>query len=188
MFLSILAAVLHGVAYAIYLNQVYTGGSVPNPATWSVWALLSILNALTFWKASKDPLATTQFFTGSVACFVVWAYAWIAGRFLPIDTMACAVLISSVAACVVWKWKDARHANLVVAGILLWSSWPTIQGAWRDGNVEQALPWYLWTSAFVVSFINVVRRRDRKDPRWWLLLAVPVVGIVIHGLVAIAAK
>ena len=70
-FLSILAAVFHGMAYAIYLHQVFSGGSIPNPASWTIWAFLSTLNAVTFWKGSRDGLATAQFFTGSVACFAV---------------------------------------------------------------------------------------------------------------------
>lgn len=188
MFLSMLAAALSGVAYVIYFFQVYNGGSVPNPASWSVWVLLANLNAVTFLKGSKDRLATTQFFVGSIGCVAVWIYALVAGRFSPLDTMALLVLVSCVASCVVWKLKGARYANVVIALIFLWSSEPTIQGAWQNGNVERALPWYLWTSAFAVSFVNVIVRRDRDDTRWWLLLAVPVVGIVIHGLVAVAAR
>ena len=98
-FLSILAAVFHGVAYAIYLNQVYGGGSIPNPASWTIWAFLSILNALTFWKGTRDPLATAQFFTGSVACFVVWVFALSAGKFAPLDAMAWVVLLLCILSC-----------------------------------------------------------------------------------------
>ncbi len=188
MFLSVLAAVLSGAAYVIYFFQVWNGGSVPNPASWSVWVLLATMNALTFWKGSKDLLAAMQFFTGSVGCAVVWVYTLAVGRFSPLDTMAWTVLVSCVIACFVWKLKSARYANVVIAGIFLWSAVPTIHGVLLNGNVERALPWYLWTSAFAISFINVTIRRDRKDPRWWLLLAVPIVGVVMHGLVAIAAR
>lgn len=188
MFLSILAALLSGLAYVLYFGQMLHGTSVPNPASWSVWTLLAVMNALTFWKSSRDPLATLQFFTGSVGCFVVWAYALIAGQFSPLDTMAWTVLVSCVIACAVWNLKSARHANLVVAGIFLWSSVPTIQGAWLDSNIERALPWWLWTMAFAVSFCNVIMRRNKEDTHWWLLLAVPTVGVIIHGAVAIPAK
>ncbi len=186
MFLSILAAVIHGTAYAIYLHQVYGGGSIPNPASWTIWAFLSTLNALTFWKGSKDGLATAQFFTGSVACFVVWAYALGAGRFAPLDAMAWTVLVLSLAACLVWYvTRSAIYANLVMGGILLVSSIPTIAGVWHNSNVERSLPWYLWTSAFVITSINVFRRTDRTKPQWWFLMVVPIIGIIIHGAVAL---
>ena len=187
-FLSILAAVFHGVAYAIYLHQVFGGGSIPNPASWTIWAFLSILNAITFWKGSRDGLATAQFFTGSVACFVVWVFALGAGKFAPLDTMAWAVLVLSLLACAVWYFtRSAIYANLVVGGILLISSVPTIAGVWHNSNVEQSLPWWLWTTAFVITSVNVYRRTDRTKSRWWFLMVVPIFGIAIHGAVAIGA-
>lgn len=188
MLLSIAAALFHGTAYAIYFVQVSNGGSVPNPASWSVWAFLSALNALSFWKASKDPLATTQFFTGAGACFGVWVFAITTGKFAPLDTMSWVVLIFCFVACAIWYMtKNATYANLVVCAIFIVSSIPTLLGVWRNGNMEQPIPWYLWTTAFVLTAINVVRRRDRTNPRWWFLLAIPIYGIVFHGLIAICA-
>ncbi len=188
MFLSILAAVLHGIAYVIYLHQIYDGGSIPNPASWTIWAFLSTLNALTFWKGSRDGLATAQFFTGSAACFIVWAFALGAGKFASLDVMAWTVLVLCFAACGIWyATKSAVYANLVVGGIFLMSSIPTIVGVWRNSNVEQPLPWYLWTIAYAVTSVNVYKRTDRAKSQWWLLMAVPVFGVMVHGSVAIGA-
>lgn len=189
MFLSILAAALHGFAYIIYLHQVYGGGSIPNPASWTIWAFLSTINALTFWRGSRDPLATAQFFTGSVACVTVWIFALSAGKFAPFDTMAWIVLLLCIAACAVWRvTNNAIYANLVVAGIVLVSAVPTVIGVWKDTGVEQALPWYLWTGAYVITSINVFRRAERARPQWQLLMVMPIVGIVIHVVVAIGAS
>jgi len=187
-FLSILAAVLSGVAYAMYLYQVYAGGSMPNPASWTIWAFLAGLNAITFWKGSKDGLATAQFFTGAVGCFVVWAFALSVGKFAPLDLMAWIVLILCIAACLVWwKTRNAVYANLVVAATLAVSFIPTIMGVWQNGKIEQPIPWYLWTAAFAVTSVNVFRRTDRTESRWWFLMVVPVLCIAAHGIVALSA-
>ncbi len=188
MILSIVAAVLHGVAYVIYLSQVHHGGSVPNPASWTVWAFLAGLNAFSFWKASKDPIATAQFFTGSVACLVVWIYSMIAGRFSALDSVGFGVLYASAVACVVWWATEAIYANIVVATIMLISSIPTVQGVWQDGGVERALPWYLWTLAFTITSVNVMHRADKGQSRWWLLMVTPVSCVALHAAVAVAAK
>lgn len=188
MLLSIAAALFHGVAYAIYFVQVWNGGSVPNPASWSVWVFLAALNALTFWKASKDPLATTQFFTGSVGCFGIWAFALYAGKFAPLGTMEWVVIVCCFVACAVWyKTKSATYANLIVCAIFIASSTPTLKGVWRNSGVEQPLPWCLWTTAFIITAINVWWRTDRAKPRWWFLMAMPAYGIIFHGLIAILA-
>lgn len=188
MALSLLAALFHGTAYGIYFLQVSGGGSVPNPASWSVWAVLSIVNALTFWKASKDPLATTQFFTGAVACFGVWIYSLSAGKFAPLNTMAWVVLVLCLLACAIWYiTRSAIYGNLIVCGIFIVSSIPTLAGVWANSNVERPLSWCFWTTAFVITFLNVLRRADRAKPKWWFLLAMPIYGIVFHGLIAICA-
>lgn len=190
MFLSILAAVLHVLGYPIYLYQVYGGTSVPNPASWTIWALLAVLNALTFWRGSKDALVTLQFFSGSVASFSVWVYALSLGRFSPLGSTGWGVLVLCLLACVVWRATNALYANLVVAGILALSSLPTIEGVLRNGNVERALPWYFWTSASAITCINVFRRRhegEKRGIRWQFLLVTPTVLVIIHGIVALTA-
>lgn len=188
MFLSVLAALFQVSAYVAYFTQVSAGGSIPNPASWSVWALLSVLNALTFWRASKDALATAQFFTGSVACVTVWTYSLTAGKFVPLDAKAWFVLIFCFVACAIWYVKQsAIYANLVIAGIFVISSVPTFMGVWRNSNVEQPLAWILWTTAFAVTTINVFRRTDRTKSRWWFIMAMPAYGLIFHGLIAICA-
>jgi hypothetical protein len=183
-----LAAVFSGIAYVIYLPQVYGGGSVPNPASWTVWAFLAGLNAITFWKGSRDSMATAQFFTGSAGCFAVWVFALSMGKFAPLDAMAWTILALCLTACLVW-WitRNAVYANLVVGGTLLVSFIPTIISVWQNGKTEQPFPWYLWTVAFGITSINVFRRTDRTKHRWWFLLVVPIIGVACHGIVALSA-
>lgn len=184
--LSILAAILHGMASAIYVLKVHGGEAVPNPTSWTIWALLSALNALTFWRASKDALATTQFFTGTAMCLIVWGHAMATGKFSRPAIWEVVVLVACFGTCLVW-WltRNATYTNLTVGGILLVSSLPTIFGVWRKDSVpEDIVPWILWTAAFATTTLNVVLRRDRKKNRWWLLLAVPIVGILVHAAVA----
>lgn len=188
MFLSMSAATLHAIAYIIYMNQIFVGNSIPNPASWTIWAFLSGLNAVTFWKSTNDGLATAQFFTGSIACFVVWIFALSAGKFAPLGLMEWVVLASSCLACVVWYvTKEAIYANLIFGAILLISSIPTVMDVWCKTAVERALPWWLWTTAFVITAINVFRRTDKTQTRWWLLMIVPIIGIIVHGVIAIGA-
>ncbi|HXK36932.1 MAG TPA: hypothetical protein VJ553_05105 [Candidatus Paceibacterota bacterium] len=187
MILAIAAALSHGAAYCMYLTQVFAGSSVPNPASWSIWAYLSALNAVTFWRGSKDALATAQFFTGSVGCITVWMYSIWAGRFAPINTLGWIVLVLCLTACLVW-WltRSAVYANLMVGGILTISFIPTFAGVFHAATIERALPWYLWTLAFAITTTNVVRRR--RQARWWLMLVTPILGMICHGVVAVVAR
>ncbi len=184
MFLSITAALLHGLAYVIYLRQVRFGNSVPNPASWTVWAFLATLNALTFWKASGDALATMQFFTGGVMCIAVFVYSLYAGKFAKLDTQAKVVLGIGLVACFVWwKLQDASYANIIVAFGFAVSSWPTLRGVWRDSRNEKSLPWFIWTGAFILTLLNVILRWKGQ----YISLLMPIELIIIHGAVAMLA-
>jgi hypothetical protein len=189
-FLPIFAAILSGIAYAIYLPLVYDGGSVPNPASWTVWAFLATLNAISFWKSSQSKLATAQFFTGSVGCLAVWIFALAKGKFTPLDPMAWIILGLCLAACLVW-WitREATYASIIVGITLTISFIPTISGVWRNGHLENTLPWYLWTAGFILTTIYVARKKEgRNKPGWRLLFVVPVVCVVCHSIVAFLAN
>lgn len=184
LFLPLGSAAVHGLAYVIYLVQVSRGGSVPNPSSWTVWAFMATLNALTFWQGTKNRLATAQFFTGAVWCLVVWAYALMAGRFAALNVVAWVVLAMCLAASLYWFVKrNAVNANLVVVAATALSFIPTYGDVLRNRHCEQPLPWCLWTLAFAMTAANVVISSDRRR-RWWLMTLAPVSYAVLHGVVA----
>jgi len=186
MLLALLAAVLHGTAYVIYLYQVYSGASVPNPASWSVWALFAILNALTFWQtAKKNILLTAQFLTGSVMASLVWAYAMSAGRFSGLDTIGVTTLVLCGLSCWVWwRSKNAGYAQLILVVSLVVSAIPTIWGVILDSNLEKALPWWIWTGACLATLTNVSIQKYRDSSQSWILFVSPIVLTFVHGIVA----
>lgn len=187
MFLAILATLFHVMAYIVYFCQVDEGSSIPNSATWTVWVFMATLNALTFWRGSKDKVATMQFFAGSVLCCVMWIYSLIMGKFIALDMLSWIILIVCLTACLVWYLTNAIYANLIVAAILVVSSMPTIMEIWRHHNTEQPLPWFLWMTAFAATSINVFKRTDKRKKYWWFLLVAPIVSVITDGTIAISS-
>jgi hypothetical protein len=190
MFFPFFASILYIAGYAAYIFQIHTGGSVPNPASWSVWVILSALNAVTFWKGVKNAPAAAQFFAGAAANLTVFAYALLAGHFSPLDGMGKAVLILCLLVPLVWKITGkATYGNLAMGIIFAISFIPTIQGVLENPKLEQALPWYLWTAAFFITILNGVRRRkEEHEVDWRLMLFVPAVMFFAHGAVAVVVS
>lgn len=189
--LAVFAAVLHGIAYIIYLSQIHSGGSVPNPASWSVWAFSSTLNAFAYASARKDWTKSLQFFTGAVMCLVVFGYSLGAGRFSPLDPLGYWIAGLCIVACVVWKLTRASYASVMMGGILLISGYPTVLGVWRNPAMERPLPWLLWTVAFACTLATVQIDREKirlTEPRVWMVAVVPIGGILLHGVVAFLAR
>jgi hypothetical protein len=180
-FLSILATVLSGLAYVSYLLQVYSGTSVPNPASWTVWAFLATLNAFSYWKASGDALASSQFFLGSGLCISVFGYSLVGGKFSKLGESEIVVLVFCLVITIVWlATESASYANFLVAVVTLYSAYPTIVGVKNSPSIEAPLPWIIWTIAFTVTTINVARRYNGRR----ISFLMPIVCVLIHGAVA----
>lgn len=189
MFLPLFAAILHAIAYALYMFYIFGGEATPNSASWTVWALLATLNAVTFWKTSKSALATAQFFTGSFASILVWGYALFFGHFSQPSPFEWIIITMCIAVIIVWKISGkATYASLIVAVILIVSFIPTITSVWQQPADENALPWIIWTVAFVATISNCIQRRGKKSEiDWRFTLVVPSVGMITHAFVAILA-
>ncbi len=185
--IPLLAATFHGVAYTIYAFQVGGGDSVPNPASWTIWMIVSIINALSFWKGMKSGIATAQFFTGSFGCMVVWVYALHSGSFSPLDATGWIVLGLCVVCIGTWQlFRKATYVSLIVGLILVISGIPTIEGVWENSATEKALPWIIWTVADTITVYNGYRRRQKESEiDWRLMQVVPVVLLLFHGAVAV---
>jgi hypothetical protein len=187
--LSGLSAFLSAAAYAIYLWTIWHSGATPQLATWLAWTLLTSLLAITFLKASKDIRASAQYIAEALGCILVCTVAAIAGKFTLLDRMDWTIIVLCIIACAVWfMGRKAIWANVILAGTLVLGSLPTIIALLAHVTVEYPLPWWVWTAAFITTLVNVYQRADKNRPGWQLLLIAPVVGVAIHGTIAVIAS
>jgi hypothetical protein len=173
--LPVLAALLHLSGFTLYNIQAKLGKSKPNPASWFLWAFLATLNALSF-SAMNDPIAALQFFAGSVGCIVTFLYVLMIGRLKWPTMREWVTLVIGLIAIFVWREFTATAANMILAGVLLWSFEPTLHGVWCDPSKEKPLAWYLWASAFAITGVNTYLFKGG----WTLSMVIPIVGFVCH--------
>ena len=184
--LGIMAALLHGVAYVWYNIQTKLGQSRPNPASWSIWAFLAILNAWSFLKASNDLAVTLQFIMGSVACFCTFVYVLVIGKFdWPEKGHWVACVIGFVAAVIWWVTDSPTLGNVAIIIAFVISFWPTFSGALRDPHKEGPIPWWIWSIAFAVTLGNTVWRWDGN---YWTPIPSAVLLILHFSIVPLSSK
>jgi hypothetical protein len=182
--LGILAAVLHGTAYVLYNMQAKLGKSSPNAASWSIWAFLATLNALSYREMSGDVIATLQFFTGSVACILTFVYVLTIGKFSWPRLKEWGLFgLGLLATLVWWKLRSATGANMIVVIAFLISFVPTFEGVLRDPSKETPRSWVLWTIAFFITITNVLLRGGKP-----IVLLMPVILLVAHGSIAVLSR
>ncbi|MEK7100782.1 MAG: hypothetical protein AAB921_01650 [Patescibacteria group bacterium] len=179
--LGLTAALFHGVAFILYNVQSKIGKSSPNAASWSIWAFLATLNALSYREMTGDVVATLQFFTGSVGCILTFLYVLAIGKFSWLKLREWGLFALGILATLVWwKFRSATGANMIVLVAVIISFIPTFEGVLRDPFKETPRSWILWTLAFLVATTNVVLR-DGKP----IALLTPIVLLIAHGSIAI---
>lgn len=183
--LGIAAAVFHGTGFILYRRQMKRKHSTPNIAMWSVGMFLTLLNALTFRAMSGDPAATLQFFVGFLGCSYIFFYALTKRHFKWPGPMEVVTIFLGVVGGVIWfKFRQATWANMIVFLALAISTWPTFLAVYRDPFKDSPCSWIMWTTAYVITTINVMLRPD-----WHAVALVnPALSIIEHAAVAFLSR
>jgi hypothetical protein len=193
LWLGITAGAMHVVAFALYNKQMLQGTSVPNAATWTLWTFLTVLNVTSYAAMSGDVVKSILPATSSLACILTFLFSLYKGKLSRIDAWDGIALVIGVVSGLAWWWyHSATYANLILQLSIAISFVPTYRGVWKNPAVERAFPWYLWSSAYILSIVVIALRwegqyQDLVYPVNCLLLHVAV-GLLTRRAVSATAR
>lgn len=177
--LSILAAAVLLVAYVDYFRHTSRGTATPNSASWSLWVVLIILNAVAYGIMTGDSVKAYLSAASSVAAIAVFLNALVRGKFQRLNKWDTAVFFLGLLAMFAWwKFNSAIYGHFILLLCLFISFIPTIRGVWENPRNEPPRPWLTWGGAFLI-LILVVLMRWRGQPQD---LAYPILGFAAHTL------
>lgn len=179
--LGIAAALIHLLGYITY-NVL-----VPRPAkaSWLIWSGISIMNAFTFKEMTSWFLAM-QFFVGSLASVVTFGLSYFRGKFesQKLSHLDWLAIGCGYIAAILWLYfHEAEWANVLIFVALAFGFIPYYQILPKDPTKEVPLPWFIWTSAFLITLTNVIIQ-DKNTFAYVL----PVGGALAHLSVGILAS
>ncbi|MEK7159187.1 MAG: hypothetical protein AAB766_01665 [Patescibacteria group bacterium] len=183
--LGAIAGLLQLVAFVIYNKQIIHGTSQPNVATWTLWAYLTVLNVSSYAVMSNDWVKCILPAVSSAACLATFFFAAYKGKLSKLETWdSAALLIGIFAGFVWWYFSSAKYTNLILQGAAAISFAPTLRGVWKDPLKERALPWYIWSFAYVLNLIVIsMRWRNQYED-----LVYPVNCLILHAAVGLFAR
>jgi hypothetical protein len=182
--LGLIAGSMHVVAFGIYNKQLFKGESVPNPATWLLWAIGTVLNLLTYFHMTRDWVKSLLPTMSSVACLATFVVALAKGKLSKPSAGDWSFFGFGLVALIIWKaLGSAAYANLWLQLSVAVSFVPTFHGVWREPRKERCLPWFIWSVAYVFLFATVVMRWQGG----WITVVYPVNGFVMHLIVGVLA-
>lgn len=183
--LSIIAGLLHVLAFAIYNKQMIQGTSQPNSATWTLWTFLTVLNVSSYSVMSGDWIKSILPLASSIACILTFLFSLYKGKLSKIDPWdSVALSIGIVSGFVWWYFKSATYANLILQASVAVSFVPTYRGVWKNPLKERALPWYIWSFAYVLSIIVIIMRWKGQ----YQDLVYPINCLILHVVVGALTK
>ena len=177
------AAIIHIFGFINYHRSMLKGASVLYTATWALWAFLSIVNCATYLTMTHSDYAKGAVtISSAIACITLLVLAHVRGRTTELDIKDKIALGIGLLSLTVWiVFRDAVYANLVLQFAFIVSFYPTYKGVWQKPRTENAFPWFIWTSAYVVNIAVILISWDNR----FMDLVYPTLCLLLHGGVGV---
>lgn len=184
--LMILASLILLSVPILYLVRTAQGHITPNPVTFGVRSVVSVMNLATyFFTTGKDPFKSSVTFASTVGLITILAYSFRKGRFSKVNRFDITSGIIAFTVALLWKFsKDPIFANLCLQSAMLLAFVPAIRGVLAGVAREQVLPWALATLTYTLMVTALLLDRGTT----WQQLVHPIfVGILGNGGLMLAA-
>lgn len=170
--------------YIIYFRQVKKGYSTPNPATWSIWVAVMLLNGATYSRMTGNILESFIAIITPILMLIMFLYLITKKKFTALKKTEIIILILTFLIGILWKLSNATVSNLSLQSIILFSFWPTVRGLLKNELKEKPIPWLISVVAYVFT-ITAVLIDFHND---YAKLFFPIVnGVIGNGSVAVIA-
>jgi len=171
------------ITYSLYFKQTLKGESNPNPSTWTIWLLIGIINAATYFSLTNNNL--WQSFIMIVApcsVFFILVYSLFKGKFSKISKIEIIMFGLAIAIGIFWQiTSNDRISNLILQVIYIISFVPTISGIIRKRSKEHPTAWIAASISYLFSIISIALANQID----WIAFIHPVViGLLGNGIVA----
>jgi len=181
--LGVAAGVIHIVAYADYIRRIINERISPNAASWSIWAFGAFLESVSYIFVSGDWVKDILPIVCALCAIALFIICIIRGHFEKLSKLEWFLVISDCIVLIIWFiTNSALIANILFVLTCLISFIPIFIHVYKDPRVEHALPWFMWSGAYLLMTLTVLTRWQK-----WEDLLYPLVFLILHLGVAILA-
>ncbi len=183
-FLSIFASIFNLLSGGSYLVQVIKGRSIPNPATWLIWVVVTIINTLTYFLVTGGNL-WVSLSSIVLACGItfIFIFSLIKGKFSKLGKIEIISLVIAFGIGLFWKLSgNYIISNIALQAVFLISFYPTLISLLKRQTREQPLAWFFASSSYFLQIINVFVSASSL-----FALAFPIVNLIGNGSIGIIA-
>lgn len=181
---SCVGTLLYLLSFYDFNRNMLKGRSLPNPATWSLWAYLAVMNAATYLVMTGSVIASIQTFGGAAANLTTFYLAWKFGKFRSLKKEELGLLASGIVAGMMWSFsRSATVGNVIIVSCFLTSILPTIKDVYRKLKREHPRPWIGWGISYAFQVVALIFLR--AVPGAYVLPIVAGISQLTVGLLAL---
>ncbi len=183
-FLAIFASIFNLLSGGSYLVQVIKGKSIPNPATWLIWVVVTIINTLTYFLVTGGNLwISLSSIVLATAIMLVFLFSLLKGKFSKLGRIEIISLLVAFGIGLFWKLSgNYIISNISLQIVFLISFYPTLIALLKRQTREKPLAWFFASSSYTLQIINVI---ISGSPLF--ALAFPIVNLIGNGTIGFIA-
>jgi hypothetical protein len=186
-FLAYLSGAMFIPCIFIYLDSVKKEKSNPNPASWIIWALVSVLNTILYYFVTDKDM--NKLFLMTVATILITVMTIIIGmknKFTQLKKLEIWSMGLALAVIPFWLvFRQAVISHFIVNGILFAMFYPTIKGILSRQAKENPFAWWIPIPAYFMNIAAITL--SPKGWHWYELVYPIAIGIIGNGSVAVCA-
>ena len=180
--ISITASLFTLGSGASYLRQVIKDESTPNPTSWIIWVVITVINTATYFSVVGNNFWLALASGGTaLTVLMIFITASFRGKFTKLNRIDLISLILTVAIGVFWRVSgNAIISNICLQIIFIISFYPTVHGLMVGNAREKPLPWFLASYSYILQILNVLL----STVTIWALVF-PAVQLIGQGSIAL---
>jgi hypothetical protein len=175
---------MHLAGYAAYARLLMRREIIPNPTSWWLWALGSLVAVFAYAGVTHDIAKLALEVACSGASIIIAVAATLQARFSKPDLADGLIAIMDVSVVIVWILS--RNAKLTYVWLLfdvLLTFIPILRSTYQTPADERQAPWLIWTAAYLMLFVVCLVRWEGLEAA-----LLPAVYSICHLAVGVMAS
>lgn len=181
--ISIIAGLFNVLAGSSYLKQVVKNESTPNPTTWIIWVIVTVINSATYFSVVGNVWIALSSAVTAAMVFLIFVLSLSKGKFTRLNKVDVVSLVLALVIGIFWQVSgDVIVSHISLQIVFIVSFYPTIHGLLTGGSKENPFAWTMGCCSYILQILNIL-----FNPITLLALVFPVIQLLGQGAIAMLA-
>ncbi len=155
-------------AYVRYYLHTLEDVIRPNPWSWGIWGVTTLVEAITYNAFSEDWIQSLIFYWSAICCLVVTYKVLRTGKPQWPTLTEWLSVVATLAALVVWLvFHETWWAHFIMIVAVPISFFPIWAETWNEPHKEHNASWVWWSIGDLLAFILILTRFSGDGRELW---------------------